>query len=228
MIDARHVVRSFGRRAVLRGVEFRLEQGEYALLTGPNGAGKTTLLRVLSGFAPPDAGCIRIAGMDLFDDPLRVRARIGYVPENAPLPADPRPLEYLRFRGRLRGIRGRALRRRVDLAAERCGVTEFRQELMGCLSRGQRVRIALADALLHDPPVLLLDDPLDGLDAAGREALIAILAEARGTATLLISTHRPEELRPSAGRRLALQDGVVARDERLPACASRAEAGAAR
>ncbi len=212
MIEARHVVRSFGRRTVLRDVCLLVERGEFALLSGPNGVGKTTLLRVLSGFAPPDSGLVRIAGFDLFDDPLGARDCIGYVPEAVPLYEDQQPIEYLRFRGRLRGLRGRALRRSVESVLGRCGVGDLRNELVGCLSRGQRVRVAIADALLHEPPVLLLDDPLDGLDPAGREAVGSLLGELGETAALLVSTHRTDDLRPWATRELVLQDGVIARD----------------
>jgi ABC-2 type transport system ATP-binding protein len=212
MIEVELLSRTFGSRTALAGVTFRVAAGDAVMLLGPNGAGKTTLLRVLSGFLPATSGFVQVAGHDLFDASLAARAALGYVPETAPLYAEMRVAEYLRFRGHLRRLRGRHLRRRTDAVVEQCGLLPHRRELIGALSRGQRVRVAVADALLHEPSVLLLDDPLAALDTDQRRQVLQLLESVRGSAAMLISTHLPDELTPLCGRLMLLRAGQLVRD----------------
>lgn len=212
MIEVEQLTRTFGNRTALDGISFRLDVGEASLLTGPNGSGKTTLLRILSGFLPATSGFAHVAGHDLLNDSLAARAALGYVPENAPLYGEMRVAEYLRFRGRLRGLHLRALRRRVEAVTDQCDLRAIRHELIGTLSRGQRMRVAVADALLHEPSVLLLDDPLASLDTEQRLQTVQLLQAVRGNAAILVSTHYPDELRPLCGRRLQLRAGHLVDD----------------
>lgn len=212
MIDAENISRTFGRLTALHQVGFRITAGEFALLAGPNGAGKTTLLRILAGFAPPSAGCVRIAGHDLFDASEAARARIGYVPENLPMYNDMRVAEYLRFRGRLRRMPRRVLRRRIGELSEQFSLAALRRTMIGALAKGQRARVALADALLHEPPVLLLDDPLAALDAEQRAAVVGLLRSACPDTAVLLATHFPDEVASLVTRILLLRAGRLLRD----------------
>lgn len=216
MIEAERVTRTFGRRTALAGVGFRVEPGESVLLAGPNGAGKTTLLRILAGFAPATSGWVRIAGCDVFDESESARAVLGYVPENMPLYEDMRVAEYLRFRGRLRKLPRRLLRRRLQEVSEQFELASVRGELIGALAKGQRARVALADATLHEPRVLLLDEPLAALDAQQRANVLRLLVEIRKSATVLMATHFPDEASGLFSRVLLLRAGQLLRDTVLP------------
>lgn len=213
MIEAENISRAFGRLTALHQVSFRIEAGEFVLLAGPNGAGKTTLLRILAGFAPPSAGCARIAGHDLFDEAEAARAQLGYVPENLPMYNDMRVAEYLRFRGRLRRLPRRKLRRRIGELSDQFALASLRRTMIGALARGQRARVALADALLHEPPVLLLDDPLAALDAEQRAAVVDLLRGACSGTAVLLATHVPDEAAGLFTRILLLRTGRLLRDE---------------
>ena len=213
MIIAENITRTFGHRTALSGVCFHIGIGETVLLAGPNGSGKTTLLRILAGFAPATSGVIRINRHDMFDESEAARASLGYVPENIPLHADMRVTEYLRFRGKLRQLSRKHLRRRTAEVVEQFGLTAFRGEMIGALSKGQRARVALADALLHEPPALLLDDPLASLDAEQRTAFLKLLGGVRSNTAVLLATHFPDEGSDLFSRVLLLRSGHLLRDE---------------
>lgn len=220
MIEAENVTRTFGRKTALSDVGFRILPGETVLLAGPNGAGKTTLLRVLSGYAPATSGIVRIAGYDLFEDAEAARSMLGYVPENIPLYQDMRVSEYLRFRGSLRHLARRSLRRRMEALIERFDLGPLRRALIGDLARGQRARVALADALLHEPTVLLLDEPLASLDAEQRQQFLSLLQEVRQHTAVLLATHFPDEGAHLFNRVLLLRQGHLLRNEARETSAS--------
>lgn len=219
MISVEHITRTFGRKKALDDVTFSLKKGETVLLTGPNGAGKTTLLRILAGVAPATAGQGSIDGRDLFfddaDESLDIRRLIGYVPETLPLYEDMRVGEYLRFRGRLRDLFGSVLRRHFNEAVEICGLGDHRATLIGNLSRGVRARVALADAILHHPPVLLLDDPIASVDAAQRHRFLDALRNAAESRTTLFATHTPDDAARLFNRALLLSKGHLLLDTPL-------------
>ena len=219
MISVSHISRNFGSLKALNDVSFTLKTGETALLSGPNGAGKTTLLRILAGYAPASSGRGSIDGMDLFyddaDASLDIRRSIGYVPESLALYEDMRAGEYLRFRGRLRGLFGSDLRHRFADAIEACGLGEHRATLIGRLSRGVRARVALADAILHQPPVLLLDDPVASVDIVQRRRFVDALRNAAESRTTLFATHSPEDASRLFNRVLLLSSGRLVLDEPL-------------
>jgi len=200
VIEAIDVARRFGRRVALDGVTLRVAAGEIVGLVGPNGAGKSTLLRILAGFLDPDAGRVAIAG------------RVGYLVETSPLPPEMRVVEYLRHRAALKGVPRRG---RADAAAAACGRAGLAGEerrVLGTLSKGYRQRVGLADALLADPPVLLLDEPASGLDPMQARELRGLLAELGGDRAIVMSTHALGELESLAARIVVIAGGRVAGD----------------
>ncbi|HPC58682.1 MAG TPA: ABC transporter ATP-binding protein, partial [Kiritimatiellia bacterium] len=210
LIEVDQLTRRFPRCEALGGISFRVRRGEIAALLGPNGSGKTTTLRILSGYLAPSSGRVRVAGCDLQTHPLDARRRIGYLPESAPLPLDMRVAEYLAFRGRLRGLRGRHLTVRLREVADRCGLGDVWRRRLGSLSRGFRQRTGLADCLLHEPDVLLLDEPLAGLDPAQVQAVQEWLKEAGRQGAVLFSTHVLSEVEPLCQQALILNAGRLA------------------
>lgn len=202
----------FGKTTALEQVDFRLKKGEIVGLLGANGAGKTTLLRILSGVLPMSGGSVRMAGVDLGEDPLEARRHLGYMPENTPLYEDMRVSEYLRFRARLKGLRGRRLRRRVREAIESCVLTEMRERLIGRLSQGYRRRVAFADAWLHRPDILLLDEPIANLDPNQLRHMRALIDGLRGRSTVLLSSHILPEVASLCERVLILHEGRLVAD----------------
>ena len=213
-LDVQDLTRRFGRETALDGVSFRADAGERIAVVGRNGAGKTTLLRVLSTFLPADSGCATVAGFDLFSQGGAVRAVTGYLPEGAPLDPDLRVAEYLRFRGRLRGMSGRHLRRRLHDVAAFCGLAPILTARIRALSAGQRHAVGLADAILHEPDVLLFDDPLAAADAVQARDFARLLAspEVSEGRLVIFSTHDAGLVRAAATRALYLERGRLAAD----------------
>ena len=213
-LDVQDLTRRFGRETALDGVSFRADAGERIAVVGRNGAGKTTLLRVLSTFLPADSGRATVAGFDLFAQGGAVRAVTGYLPEGAPLDPDLRVAEYLRFRGRLRGMSGRHLRRRLHDVAAFCGLAPILTARIRALSAGQRHAVGLADAILHEPDVLLFDDPLAAADAVQARDFARLLAspEVSEGRLVIFSTHDAGLVRAAATRALYLERGRLAAD----------------
>ena len=178
MIEVRNLAFSYGRRQILRDVSFVVSPGEVVSVVGANGAGKTTILRVLATLAVPDSGTVMVDGQDALARPIRYRRQIGYLPERVALYDDMTVKEFLNYRAALKGEPGKRVRRRVSESAEMCQVTDLLRTPIRCLSAGLRKRVALADALLLRPRVLLLDDFLSGLDRSMREAAGAVLSNA--------------------------------------------------
>ena len=230
LIAVEHLARTFGAKKALSDVSFSIGPGEIVLLTGPNGAGKTTLLRILAGYVPATSGSGTICGLDLFyddeDEALDIRQHIGYVPEALPLYDEMRVGEFLRFRGRLRGLFGGVLRRHFADALEACGLGEYRATAIGRLSRGVRARVALADAILHRPKVLLLDDPMASLDVAQRLAFLNVLRNSAEGRALLFATHTPDDAARLFTRALLLNRGELLQDVTLDPAHSTLSLGA--
>jgi ABC-2 type transport system ATP-binding protein len=210
LIDVDSLTRRFPRCDALGGISFQVRRGEIAGILGPNGSGKTTTLRILSGFLAPTSGQVRIAGFDIATHSLEVRRRIGYLPESVPLYLDMRVEEYLAFRGRIKGLRGVRLAARLRDTIERCGLGEVAKRTIGSLSRGFRQRTGLADCLLHEPDVLLLDEPLAGLDPAQVLAVRSLLQDMGRHCAVLFSTHVLAEAEHMCHRVLILNGGRLA------------------
>ena len=189
MIEVKDLVKSYGALLALDRVSFEVQAGQVVGFLGPNGAGKTTTLRILTGYMPGDGGHARIAGHDVFSESQQVRRRIGYLPESTPLYNDMRVREYLRFRARLKGVPGAALAERIARVAGMCWLEDFVNRPIGQLSKGMRQRVGLADALVHEPEILFLDEPTIGLDPTQIRKTRELIAELGRRHTVLLSSH---------------------------------------
>ena len=190
-------------------ISFTVARGEIVGLLGPNGAGKSTTMRVLSGFLPANSGTVRVAGFDVFYESEEARRRIGYMPENNPLHPEMRVREYLKFRARLKGLGWGRARERVTTVMEQCGLADVGRRVIGQLSKGYRQRVGLADALVHDPELIILDEPTIGLDPHQIRAVRALIKSLAGKHTVLISTHILPEVEMMCGRVLIMFNGRV-------------------
>jgi len=189
MIEVSHLTKRFSRHTAVRDISFHVERGSIVGFLGPNGAGKTTTLRMLTGYMPATSGSAQIAGFDIFRESLEARRRIGYMPESVPLYRDMRVREYLKFRARLKGLNGTETRRRVREVIEICGLGGVKKQMIKTLSKGYRQRVGLADALVHDPELLILDEPTNGLDPNQIRAIRELILELGRSRTVLLSTH---------------------------------------
>ena len=206
MLALSHISRSFGAHRALVEVSLEVKAGEAVLLFGRNGAGKTTLLRIATGFLDPDRGTATIDGIDVATDRVRAQRKLGYLPEHAPAPAELSVRDHLRTRARLKGIRDAAA---IDKAMAVAAVSEQAHRRIGNLSKGFRQRVGLADALLGDPPLLVLDEPTSGMDPIQAKELRTHLAEIAKDRAVLVSTHAIMELKDIATRIAVLRDGQL-------------------
>lgn len=209
MIDVHNVTRQFYSKTVVDRISFHVDAGEVVGFLGPNGAGKSTTMRMLTGYLPPTSGGIRVAGHDILTDSIAARREIGYMPENVPLYTDMRVKEYLRFRARLKGLSGKELRVRVGAVMDRCGLTDVRRKIIGTLSRGYRQRVGLADALVHQPKLLILDEPTNGLDPNQIRQVRQLIQDLSENHTVLLSTHILSEVEAVCGRVIIINDGTI-------------------
>jgi ABC-2 type transport system ATP-binding protein len=207
LVAVDRLVKRYGPRLAVRGVSFAIEEGEVIGLLGPNGSGKSTILRVLAGYLPPSAGSIRIDGIDVAADSLAARARIGYVPEDAPLYDSMRVGEFLHFMGAIKGVERRAVRGAVASATEQLDLGPVLGMPIGKLSRGYRQRVAIAQALVNDPPLLILDEPTNALDAYQVIAVRALVRSLAGRRTVLVASHVLTEIERIASRIMILVEG---------------------
>lgn len=209
MISVSHLTKEYAGRVAVDGISFEVEPGEIVGFLGPNGAGKSTTMRILSGYLPPTSGTATVGGKDVFRNSLEVRRQVGYMPENAPLYLDMGVKEYLHYRGALKGLRGKELRLRTGEVMDLCGVTEVRRRLIGNLSKGYRQRVALADALIHSPPLLILDEPTNGLDPTQIRGVRELLRSLRPQHTILLSTHILSEVEQTCDRVVMIHHGRI-------------------
>ncbi len=209
MIQVSNLTKQYAGRMALAGISFEVGEGELVGFLGPNGAGKSTTMRILSGYLPPTSGWALVAGKDVFRDSLAVRRSVGYMPEMAPLYTDMKVKEYLHFRGALKGLRGRDLRHKTGEAMELCAVAEVRRRLIGNLSKGYRQRVALADALIARPPVMILDEPTNGLDPTQIRQVREMLRSLLPKCTILLSTHILNEVEQSCDRVIMIHKGKI-------------------
>jgi len=215
MIEVRGVSKSFGTMAALDAVSFSLSRGEILGFLGPNGAGKSTTMKTITTFLAPDAGTVKVDGIDVLEAPLAVRSRIGYLPENVPLYLDMNVQEYLAFVGRARGLDGARLKQRLDWCVEACGlVTEYKKTI-GELSKGYKQRTGLAQALVHDPDILILDEPTSGLDPLQILGIRELIKSLAGSKTIIFSTHILQEVSPVTDRIVIINEGRIIADGRV-------------
>ncbi len=207
MIKVNNLAKYFGRDRVIEDLSFSVECGQVAGLLGPNGAGKTTLMRILAGYIAPSSGTVIIDGLDLFDYPVEARRRLGYLPENAALYSDMRVDEYLSFRAALKGVRRRDRGDRIEQMKALCGLQEVGRRIICQLSKGFWQRIALADAMVHDPKLLLLDEPTIGLDPYEIRNVRELIRNLGSRYTVLLSTHILSEVEMVCNRVFVLDGG---------------------
>jgi ABC-2 type transport system ATP-binding protein len=209
MIEVTDLTKRYAGRTAVAGISFTVARGEIVGLLGPNGAGKSTTMRILSCFLPATSGTVRVAGFDVFDQSDEVRRRIGYMPENNPLYPEMRVREYLKFRARLKGLDGRQTRERVGTVMEQCGLTDVARRIIGQLSKGYRQRVGLADALVHEPELIILDEPTIGLDPHQIRSVRRLIKSLARQHTVLISTHILPEAEMTCNRMLIMYDGKI-------------------
>jgi ABC-2 type transport system ATP-binding protein len=209
MIDVEHLVKDYGTVVAVKDVSFSVGRGEVVGFLGPNGAGKSTTLRILAGFIGPTSGRVRIDGRDVMEDGVRARRSIGYMPEAAPLYPEMRVREYLAFRAELKGVRGRDRARAVGRAMEASRVVEMTDTLIGHLSKGYRQRVGLADALVANPPLLILDEPTAGLDPNQIREVRDLIRGLGESHTILLSTHILPEAESTCHRAIVIDRGKV-------------------
>jgi len=207
MIEVEDLTKRYNGRAAVSGLSFTVARGEIVGLLGPNGAGKSTTLRILSCFMPATSGTVRVGGRDVARDSTAIRQRIGYMPENNPLYPEMRVREYLKFRARLKGLSRSQSRDRVGVVMEQFQLTEVQRKLIGHLSKGFRQRVGLADALVHQPDLLILDEPTIGLDPTQIRAVRQLIKDLGQRHTILISTHILSEVEMTCSRVLIMNQG---------------------
>lgn len=212
MILAENLVKHYGHLRAVDGLSFEACEGEVLGFLGPNGAGKSTTMRILTTFVLPDAGRAEVGGYDVVRDPLKVRELVGYLPEAAPVYGEMEVGDYLEFVGRVRGFSGRSLAVAVDRVIERCKLAAVRGQPVETLSKGFKRRTVLAQAIIHDPKVLILDEPTDGLDPNQKFEVRNLIAEMRTDKCIVISTHILEEVDAVCSRAIIIDRGRVAAD----------------
>ena len=209
MIDIRHVTKSFGARTVLRDISFTVQKGEILGFLGRNGAGKTTTMNILTGYLSPDCGMVSIDGCDILEEPRSAKAQIGYLPEVPPLYNDMTVLEYLRFAAQIKGVPRASIKKRVDLVLEETGAAAEAHRLIRNLSKGYRQRIGVAQALIADPPILILDEPTSSLDPGQIHEMRSLIRQLGKTHTVVLSSHILHEIQEVCQRVAIIHEGRI-------------------
>jgi ABC-2 type transport system ATP-binding protein len=209
MIEVQNLTKRYGPTLAVSDVTFEAQKGEVLGFLGPNGAGKTTTMRVITGYLPPTAGRVRVAGYDVVEEPLEAKRRTGYLPESPPVYPDLTVTEYLKFVGRIKGILHRDLTARLDEVSQKCAITDVRQRQIGKLSKGYRQRVGLAQALIHNPEVLVLDEPTAGLDPKQIIETRQLIKGLAGQHTVILSTHILPEVSKTCQRVVVINAGKI-------------------
>lgn len=209
MLEIRNLDRWFGQIHAVRNISLSVGRGEVLGFLGPNGAGKSTTMRMITGFLPPSGGTVRVNGCDVTTDPIGVKRQIGYLPENAPVYGDLTVLHFLEFIARIRGYRGSEARTRVDAAIDQCRLHKVAQQSIDTLSKGFRQRVCFAQAILHDPPLLIMDEPTDGLDPNQKHIVRQMIQAMSPNKAIVISTHILEEVEEICTRAVIIANGRI-------------------
>jgi len=209
MIEVENLSKSYAGFRAVQGISFHVKKGEIVGFLGPNGAGKSTTMKILAGYLPPTDGKIRIAGFDVVTESIEVRKRIGYMPENVPLYTDMRVNEFLRFRAELKKVSRGKIKERVETVKDLCHLKEVENKVIGTLSKGYRQRVGLADAMVHDPDLLILDEPTIGLDPNQIRSVRDLIKDLGKHHTILLSTHILSEVELTCGRVIVINRGHI-------------------
>jgi ABC-2 type transport system ATP-binding protein len=213
MIKVNELTKRYAHNTAVNQISFEVAKGDIVGFLGPNGAGKTTTMRMLTCFMPPTSGTATVAGFDVLEKPLEVKKRIGYLPETPPVYPEMETGEYLRFVGRLKGLSGTELNQRIDYVCERCAIADVRNKLIGKLSKGYRQRVGLAQAIIHNPDVLILDEPTAGLDPKQINETRDLIKGLAGSHTIILSTHILPEVEQTCQQVIIINKGkLVATD----------------
>lgn len=212
MIEVIEISRNFGRFQAVSNVSFQVQKSEVLGFLGPNGAGKSTTMKMLTGYLQPSSGDALICGHSVTKQSLKARAKIGYLPESAPSYGEMQVEEFLRFAGKVRGLTGGKLNSQIEKVLEDTSLQTVRKQLIETLSKGYRQRTCLAQSLLHDPPVLLLDEPTDGLDPNQKYEVRKLISQLKEDRTILVSTHILEEVEAICTRAIILSEGKIVGD----------------
>ena len=225
MITVKGLTKRYAHTVAVDQVSFEVPQGQIVGFLGPNGAGKTTTMRMLTCFLTPSGGTATVAGFDILEQPLEVKKRIGYLPETPPIYPEMRIGEYLAFVGQLKGLAGTELRTRVDYACDRCAIADVRNKLIGKLSKGYRQRVGLAQAIIHNPDVLILDEPTAGLDPKQINETRDLIKSLAGDHTIILSTHILSEVSQTCERVIIINKGKIVATDSVSNLQNRARSG---
>ena len=209
MITVENLTKRYAQKTAIEGMNFKVEKGEILGLLGPNGAGKTTTMRIITGYMPASDGTVKVDGFDVFENPIDVRRRIGYLPENPPLYLEMTVAGYLRFVSKIKGVAKENLDKEVARVMERVNVTDVKDRIISKLSKGYKQRVGLAQALLNDPPVLILDEPTIGLDPKQIQEVRELIKELAGNHTVVLSTHILPEVEQTCHRVIIIDKGKI-------------------
>ncbi|MEI7729003.1 MAG: ATP-binding cassette domain-containing protein [Verrucomicrobiota bacterium] len=209
MIKVQNLAKSFGAKRAVNGISFTVEKGEVLGFLGPNGAGKSTTMRMITGFIPPTEGTVTVGGHDITQEPLQAKALIGYLPENAPSYNDMTVYSFLNFAAEIRGLRGDEKKKAIGRAVEMCFLENVLQQSVDTLSKGYRHRTCFAQSIIHDPPVLILDEPTDGLDPNQKHEVRSLIKRMGQTKAIVFSTHILEEVEAACSRAMIIDRGQV-------------------
>ena len=212
MIEVKNLTKHFGPKTAVDDISFSVKKGEVLGFLGPNGAGKSTTMRMITGFIPPTAGAISVAGIDALEKPREAKSKMGYLPENAPLYSDMTVADFLGFCGEIRGIRGGELTKAIDRAIDMCFLDRVRNQNVDTLSKGFKHRTCLAQAILHDPEILILDEPTDGLDPNQKAEARALIRRMGEDKAIIFSTHILEEVDAACSRAIIIDQGKIVAD----------------
>ena len=225
MITVKGLTKRYARNTAVDHISFEVQKGQIVGFLGPNGAGKTTTMRMLTCFLTPSGGSATVAGFDILEQPLEVKKRIGYLPETPPVYPEMRVGEYLSFVGQLKGLSGSDLPTRVGYACERCSVADVRNKLIGKLSKGYRQRVGLAQAIIHNPDVLILDEPTAGLDPKQINETRDLIKSLAGDHTIILSTHILPEVSQTCEQVLIINKGKIVATDSVSNLQNRARSG---
>jgi len=225
MITVNGLIKKYARNTAVDHISFDVQKGQIVGFLGPNGAGKTTTMRMLTCFLTPTGGSAIVAGFDILDQPLEVKKRIGYLPETPPVYPEMRVGEYLSFVGQLKGLSGSDLKTRVGYACERCSVADVRNKLIGRLSKGYRQRVGLAQAIIHNPDVLILDEPTAGLDPKQINETRDLIKSLAGDHTIILSTHILPEVSQTCEQVIIINKGKIVATDSVSNLQNRARSG---
>ncbi len=225
MIEVNRLSKFYGTRKAVDDISFSVKKGEVLGFLGPNGAGKSTTMKVLTCFMPASSGTVKVAGFDVFDNPLEVKKRVGYLPETPPVYKEMVVEEYLKYKASLHEITGVKAKAAVDMALQKCNLTNVRKRLIGNLSKGFRQRVGIAQAIVHSPDVLILDEPTVGLDPKQIIEIRELITGLSGNHTVILSTHILPEVQATCSRVLIINEGKLVADNTLDAISAQINHG---